>query len=449
MRLLAFVALAAASALPAAAAPSLALGTGSAQAPQSVSLPVTFTADGTVVAAQFELVYDPAALTPGTVTKGAAIAATDHVVSKNVVAAGRLRVIVLSNSLTVLPSGVIADVAFTVNFGAAAGARSVSFENVELPNASAVKVAPTGLGSGSVTVLEPPCSPGDVAPDGVGDGSVQTADFVLARRKALGLAALTARDTSCGDISPGSVVCVIADGADAWCPAPDGAFQPSDVLVLRRFVLGIQTTSCTACGQAPAPSTVFRPADLAPRGASDGRIDVADVVVALRLAVGLDLPSDDERLQADVAPASPAGQLSEARGNGQVDVADVVLTLRAAVGLDALAWPARELVVRHEGAGAYVAALVVVEGVPRWAELESGSAPACEAAGGESEATGEGARWALLCVTDPATLSGPEDVALLRYRAPRALDPSALRLSGEVLASDLSALPTALTAFSR
>jgi hypothetical protein len=78
--------------------------------------------------------------------------------------------------------------------------------------------------------------------------------------------------------------------------------------------------------------------DAAPRGAPDGLTTVADVVLALRFAVGLEAPSVEELRRVNVAPASvvpgsPDVATPTAAPPRVVDVADVVLLLRAAVEL--------------------------------------------------------------------------------------------------------------------
>jgi Zn-dependent metalloprotease len=79
--------------------------------------------------------------------------------------------------------------------------------------------------------------------------------------------------------------------------------------------------------------------DVAPRGATDGVVNVADVVLALRFAVALDAPTPDERRRADVTPfdtiAPGPPPLVRPVPDGRIDVADVVLLLRVAVGLSA------------------------------------------------------------------------------------------------------------------
>jgi hypothetical protein len=81
--------------------------------------------------------------------------------------------------------------------------------------------------------------------------------------------------------------------------------------------------------------------DLAP-SAGNGKVDVGDVVRLLRAAVGVDAMSPLEVVLGDVSPATvmeadavPA--LARRVGDGRLDVADVVVELRVAVGLMQLA----------------------------------------------------------------------------------------------------------------
>jgi hypothetical protein len=102
--------------------------------------------------------------------------------------------------------------------------------------------------------------------------------------------------------------------------------------------------------------------------APDGRIDVADVIRALRIGVGLEAASERELLVADVAPARVEPTVGLGMGDGAIDFADVVRLLRGAVGLDDLAWPVHRLAVHVAADAPAVAFAVVTEGWPREAE---------------------------------------------------------------------------------
>jgi hypothetical protein len=85
--------------------------------------------------------------------------------------------------------------------------------------------------------------------------------------------------------------------------------------------------------QPAAPVAAATPGDVAPAGAPDGVVDVADVLLGLSMSVG-SAPVD---LAADVAPSTAFGSSRLIRGDEAVDVQDVLLLLRVAVGIDTLA----------------------------------------------------------------------------------------------------------------
>jgi membrane protein implicated in regulation of membrane protease activity len=61
----------------------------------------------------------------------------------------------------------------------------------------------------------------------------------------------------------------------------------------------------------------------------DGRVDVADALIALRIAVGVAQPTADQRLHADVAPL----QNGIPAPDNSIDIADALQILRKAVAL--------------------------------------------------------------------------------------------------------------------
>jgi hypothetical protein len=394
------------------AAPDLVVGAASGSPGATVTVPVTFTTNGTAVAFQLDVLFPAADLAAGVPARGPAIAATDHALTTNVVAPGRLRLILTSNTLQLLPSGVAIEVPFTIAAAASAGVKALPIDRAEVVNAAAVRLQPTSLVAGSVTVIVD-CVPGDIAPTGVGDGVLNLQDFVIGRRKLLGIVAAHARDAACGDLAPGAVSCDRATGTDDWCAPGDDVFSIADVVVLRRLLLEVIGLSCAACAPRTAPPA--GPGDVAPPG-GDGRVDVADAVVALRWATGLEAPSDEARTRADVAPAAMGGV---GPGDGRLDVADVVLVLRAATGHATLAWPERELELVLEGPGPLEALVARVAGWPAEARLVDVAVAGCDGAGSGVD-VGDG-RWGLACSSDTGAIPGPVRL-VVRYRGPAPVD---------------------------
>lgn len=84
------------------------------------------------------------------------------------------------------------------------------------------------------------------------------------------------------------------------------------------------------------------PGDVAPRNAPDGVVNVADAVLYLRHSLGLDPMSDSDLLCADIAPVvvvdTPDSGPRRVRSvpDGRVDVSDAVIAIRIGVELDRL-----------------------------------------------------------------------------------------------------------------
>ena len=86
--------------------------------------------------------------------------------------------------------------------------------------------------------------------------------------------------------------------------------------------------------------TIFQPAfsqtpdgDVAPLGNRDGTVNVGDALVALRFALTLETPTQDDILHGDVAPLDTSGLPSP---DGQITVGDALVILRNALGLISL-----------------------------------------------------------------------------------------------------------------
>ncbi len=76
--------------------------------------------------------------------------------------------------------------------------------------------------------------------------------------------------------------------------------------------------------------TFITDGDLAPYGNPDGVVNVGDALVCLRFALGLETPTAEDILHADVAPLGADGRPNP---DGIINVADALVILRKAVGL--------------------------------------------------------------------------------------------------------------------
>ncbi|OAQ20911.1 CAP domain-containing protein [Thermosulfurimonas dismutans] len=69
--------------------------------------------------------------------------------------------------------------------------------------------------------------------------------------------------------------------------------------------------------------------DVAPLGNRDGQVNIGDALVALRFALGLETPSDEDKCHADVAPIENGVPAPD----GQITIGDALVILRKALGL--------------------------------------------------------------------------------------------------------------------
>ncbi|MEA3357975.1 MAG: choice-of-anchor Q domain-containing protein [Thermodesulfobacteriota bacterium] len=76
--------------------------------------------------------------------------------------------------------------------------------------------------------------------------------------------------------------------------------------------------------------TSFADGDVAPLGSRDGTINVGDALVALRFALLLETPTQEDKEHGDVAPLDAQGQPNP---DGQINVGDALVILRKALGI--------------------------------------------------------------------------------------------------------------------
>ena len=86
----------------------------------------------------------------------------------------------------------------------------------------------------------------------------------------------------------------------------------------------------TLLKQAEANGDSERDGDVAPLGNRDGIVNVGDALVALRFALTLETPTQEDIAHGDVAPLDALGQPNP---DGQITVGDALVILRKALGL--------------------------------------------------------------------------------------------------------------------
>lgn len=141
-------------ALPATAQPDLAGGSTTARPGQTVSVPISYVSDGTVVALQLDVTFDPAVLTPTAVSPGPAVAA--HALDWAQVAPDRVRVVVTTASLDLLPSGDLGNLTLQVAATAPQGDQLLVIEGEVLVDAAATAVPAASVTPGTITVAGAP-----------------------------------------------------------------------------------------------------------------------------------------------------------------------------------------------------------------------------------------------------------------------------------------------------
>lgn len=135
------------------AAPDLLGGTATAEPGQEVFIPVDFVADGSVVALQYDLAFNSNLLSITNVSSGSAL--VDHVFDWQLVAPGKLRVVITTATLAPLNSGRLATIRFKIDDAALEGTEALILQQLVLAESTALAVPPTDVQNGSITILAP------------------------------------------------------------------------------------------------------------------------------------------------------------------------------------------------------------------------------------------------------------------------------------------------------
>ena len=144
------------------AQPNLQIGSASGVPGGAVTIPVTFTNNGSVVALQFDLQYSSTVLTAGSLTSGAAL--SPHLSASATPSSGTLRVVIYPPVASPAPgtnTGVLVNIPLTISPSAGAGnyPLTLSSPSVVFSDGSAHLVSSGTLSNGQVTVQATPAGP--------------------------------------------------------------------------------------------------------------------------------------------------------------------------------------------------------------------------------------------------------------------------------------------------
>ena len=93
---------------------------------------------------------------------------------------------------------------------------------------------------------------------------------------------------------------------------------------------GLQDTDDVAITVCPTPAPTYLRGDVAPFSQPDGMVNVGDALIALRFALGLETPSQDDIKSGDVAPLDSSDSPNP---DGALTIGDALVILRIALGL--------------------------------------------------------------------------------------------------------------------
>jgi hypothetical protein len=140
------------------AQPNLQIGSGSGAPGAAVTIPVTFTNNGSVAALQFDLQYSSAVFAVGSLTSGTAL--SPHLLYSSTPSSGLLRVVIIPPVVSPLPAthtGVLVNIPVTISASANLGSYALSISNpsVVFSDGAASSISPGTLSHGQVTVQAP------------------------------------------------------------------------------------------------------------------------------------------------------------------------------------------------------------------------------------------------------------------------------------------------------
>lgn len=121
----------------------------------TIVINVDYTGNGTIVALQLDILFNPAVLTPLAAISGSA---APHGLLSNVVGPGKMRLLIPPVLQSPLPhiatSHPLASIPFVIASNAPQGSTALSVSNVILADANGIPVAVNMLSDGEITILE-------------------------------------------------------------------------------------------------------------------------------------------------------------------------------------------------------------------------------------------------------------------------------------------------------
>ncbi len=141
-------------------APQLSVGNTNGVPGAAVSVASRIAGDTNIVAAQYDIVFNPATLNSTDAT--AMGAQPNHLVASALLNQSTRRVVLYSPANAALTNGVLANLVFSIASNAPPGVSSVLITNAILANAQGNQVQPAGLASGFVLSLAAPARFGSI-----------------------------------------------------------------------------------------------------------------------------------------------------------------------------------------------------------------------------------------------------------------------------------------------
>lgn len=141
---------------------------------------------------------------------------------------------------------------------------------------------------------------------------------------------ITIFGTVVDSVTSATISMTVDDQAYTPAVAKDGSFSQDITMAADKTYAVIVTATDQADNKATVQRNIIKSAVSSASGDinGDGVVDIADALKVLRIAVGLDTPTAEDYVKADVAPLKDGKPAPD----GVIDIADVVVILQKAIG---------------------------------------------------------------------------------------------------------------------